>query len=205
MKSLFIGRLACDDSHLKGMSVLTVNDLKDVLSAALTFTPFTIAQINLVYARVAEKYFLACGKLGYKTSFFREMTALTYFTLTMDQANIPKFDGIYIPFSGEIFILPYDVCEFADAQEGSCDAEFAGAGTPEKRFFRRFTLEIGKTKTSFTQAVKQKLLGEKSETVDVTTIAMMTATADVCVKTKPDGSTEEEVLNAMYFLYNGMK
>lgn len=208
MKSLFVGKLVCNDSILQGSKVLTPANIKDVVAASLTFTPFSVAQLNLVKARVAEQYFPACRQLGYNTSFFRELTVCSYFTLLQGQSTTPTFDGVYIPFSGEIFLLPHDVCEFADVQEGACDAEFADANaqaTAGERYLRRFEVTLGQNKVSIVQSIRQKLLGEESTTIDVKAIASMTATADVCVKKKDDGTTEEEVFDAMHFLYNGIK
>lgn len=212
MKSLFIGKLVCDDSSLQASKVLTATNVKDVIDAALTFTPFKVAQLYVVNARVGEQYFPACKKLGYSTGFFRELTVLTYFTLTQGQGNTPTFDGIYIPFSGEIYLLPHDICEFADAQNGSCDAEFADANaqaTEGEKYYRRFDVLVkdntASAIASTLKTIKRKLVGEDGKTLTVKPIESMTATADVRVKIGEDGKPCEETFDPMYFLYNGVK
>lgn len=209
MKSFFIGKLSYDDSSLQASRVLSVTNIKDTIEAALMFSSFSISEISLTYARVAEHYFPACRKLGYTTGFFKEHTLLTYFNLVLNQSNFPIFDGIYIPFSGEIYLLPYHVCEFADIPEQEfCDAEFFPQNSQTEsnvRFFRRFKVEVDGNKTSFTGNLRQKLLGVNSRTINVKTIASMSAVSDIVVTTTENGDEEKVEHEPMFFLYNGME
>lgn len=212
MKSLFIGKLVCDDSFLQASKVLTATNVNDVINAALTFTPFKVAQLYLVNARVGEQYFPDCKKLGYSTSFFRELTVLTYFTLTQGQGNTPTFDGIYIPFSGEIYLLPHDICEFADAQNGCYDAAFSGINAQAvggEKYYRRFDVLVKDNTASVLastfKTIKRKIVGEDGKTLTVKPIESMTVTADVLIKTGTNGKPCEKTFDPMYFLYNGVK
>lgn len=207
MKTIIVGKLACDDSILKASRNLEAEEIKDVVSAALTFTSFTVAQVSLVYARVSEKYYLACKKLGYDYGFFREHTILALCRL--NQYNGSGFDGVYIPFSGEIYLVPSGIFEFAKIPEMQCEAVLRRYQTPhgEVKLSRRFNVnpDTEKQKISSWKKFRAKVSGEMIMEFTEERISSLVAEADVCTKTSEDGEEDEDVKEPMYFLYNNVE
>lgn len=107
MNTIIIAKMSCDDSILKASQKFGAEEVKDMVSAAFSFTPFSVMQTELVCARVSEKYYSACKKLGYDYGFFREYTVMVLCCL--NQCSTSDFDGVYIPFSGEIYLIPKGV------------------------------------------------------------------------------------------------
>lgn len=202
MKSIIVGRLLIDDSTLVASRNLNVANVKDAISAALTFTPFSTSNVDLVYARVAEKYYLACKKQGYTFGFFRNYTLMALCRL--DQDNKSEFDGVYIPFTGELYILPKDVFEFAEVGCESCDILLREEG--DTKFFRRFKLEVAKeVKPAVIKKPFKKMHSffagfspDGARTLNVKRIESLIADADV----KKDGACKEEAYAPMTFLYD---
>lgn len=207
MKTIIVGKLACDDSVLKASRNLDAKEIKDVVSAALTFTPFTVAQVNLVYARVSEKYYLACKELGYDEGFFREYTVLALCSL--NQYNASSFDGVYIPFSGNLYLVPNGIFEFTEIQKDHCDAVLCRSSTDKcnMQLSRRFKInqDQEKRKTSLWKTFRAKIFGERILEFKEKRISSLVAEADVCTKTSEDGTSDEEVNEPMYFLYNNVE
>ena len=199
MKTIIVGKMACDDSILKAIRNITVEDLTDILSTAFSGSNFTVARVDLGYARVSEKYFLGCKELGYNDGFFRRNTILARCTLVMSGSNSSCFEGVYIPFSGEIYLIPEGVLEFADIPQDMTTYRGILSQNGEKRQNRLFNILLATEKTKRT--FQDRLSGAKPGLPLGKAIASLEATADVRVKILGNGTTEEEVLDPMYFLY----
>ena len=53
--NIIIAKLSCDDNILKASKKFGANEIKEVVAAALIFTPFEVENVELLKARVSEK------------------------------------------------------------------------------------------------------------------------------------------------------
>ena len=198
--NIIIAKLSCDDNILKASKKFGANEIKEVVAAALIFTPFEVENVELLKARVSEKYFSACKKLGYSTGFFREHTILALCHLRTTGSF--GFDGIYVPYTGEIYIIPRGWLDAETVSAGNGKLLLSRSGNVKKE--RQFSIRIEDTneRLAVWKKIQFKLAGERfvSE-LSGKRIAALVAEHDFLIDEKQDEEHAAEY-PAMYFLYN---
>lgn len=204
MNTIIIAKMACDDSMLKSSSKFGAEEVKDVVDAAFAFTPFTVLQTELICARISEKYYLACKKLGYSDSFFSNYTILALCRLS--QYGNYDFEGVYVPFSGEVYLVPRGSFDLASIGDLSVDIVL------HKQLNEKFSLEIKRRfdicmdkkekEPSFWNKWRAKAAGEILHDPEDKRIFSLTAREDLSVMIGADGAPQEKAYPAMHFLYN---
>ena len=202
MNTIIIAKMACDDSMLKSSSKFGAEEVKDVVDAAFAFTPFTVLQTELVCARISEKYYLACKKLGYSDSFFRNHTILALCRLR--QYGNSDFEGVYVPFSGEVFLIPRGCFDLTSINDKSHDITLFKSPDSRVEYKRRFDICMDKKEKepSFWNKWRAKASGEILHDPEDKRIFSLTAREDLCVEIGAAGALKEKSYPVMHFLYN---
>ena len=204
MNTIIISKMACNDSMLKSSSKFGEEEVKDVLDVAFAFTPFSVIQTELVLARISEKYYLACKKLGYTDSFFGNHTILALSRLNLHSTY--DFEAVYIPFSGEVFLVPSNSFELMTITEKSIDITLHKQADEkcELEFKRRFDICMDKKEKepSFWNKCRAKAIGERLHDPENKRIFSLTAREDLCIITEKGKNPKEETQHAMHYLYN---
>lgn len=204
MNTIIIAKMSCDDSILKASQKFGAEEVKDMVSAAFSFTPFSVMQTELVCARVSEKYYSACKKLGYDYGFFREYTVMVLCCL--NQCSTSDFDGVYIPFSGEIYLIPKGCLDFTRVPDENYDVELYRTSNGEEEFSysRLFVVEfnVEDQKQPWWQKLQTKTFGETLPDLKGKRISALMALADIRTQISEKGKEQTKEYAAMYFLYN---
>lgn len=198
--NIIVAKLSCDDNILKASKKFGANEIKEVVAAALTFTPFEVENVEMLNARVSEKYFSACKKLGYATGFFREHTILALCQL--QSASSFGFDGIYVPFSGEIYLIPRGCMDAEAASAGKSELVLSQANNVKK--VRQFSIRVedADERLAVWKKIQVKLTGGRSfSEFNGKRISALIAEQDVRIEVI-QGKESAAEYPAMHFLYN---
>ncbi len=204
MKTIIVAKMSCDDSILKSSQKFGAAEIKDMVSAAFTFTPFIVTQVELVYARISEKYFSACKKLGYDNNFFRDYTIMALCKL--DLHGCPDFDGIYVPFSGEIYLIPAKLFEVKPVEIQICSAVLKTFSEGEFLRIQKRSFDVQWDEEEETPSrwkkFKSKIIGQDIPDINGRRILSLKAREDVDIKMLDDDIVKQDKYEPMYFLYN---